>query len=303
MLKITATNIITFNILFRPLLPDVAAYYADGCERSGDALILGAYLDEIPCGALLGYSKGTTGRISYAAVAEDYRRRGVFRDLIARALLDLRSRGVETVSISNTTSAQYGEIVDVFLKREGFIESSSKVTVLNHVNDETRTEYLDFRKTKGCVLENRLQLRGYSAKSFRDSSEGELDALKRDIGARFPENLTPFRDSLKILDDISFVVYRGGQSIAYCALGDCEYDEKTVVVKYRACASEYIRTGASLWALMKCLDGVFSMSAPAAYDKAIFYFNKNSAEMQNLMNSPITKFKGRVISESRVYMI
>jgi hypothetical protein len=103
------------------------------------------------------------------------------------------------------------------------------------------------------------------------------------------------------LGDISFIVYRGGQPVAYCALGDCEYDEKAVVVEYMACANEHIRTGAGLWALMKCLDIVCSPAS--AYDKAIFYFNETNGEMRNLMNGPMTNFKGRVISESRGYAI
>ncbi|MDR1922711.1 MAG: hypothetical protein LBS31_13375, partial [Candidatus Adiutrix sp.] len=164
-------------------------------------------------------------------------------------------------------------------------------------------EYLDFRKAKGNAFENRLRLRGYSAKSFGDSSEGELDALKRDMGLRFPENLTPFRDALKILSDLSSIVYRDGRPMAYCALSDCEYDEKTAVVEYMACASEYINTGAGPWALMKCLDGLFSLSAAKAYKKVIFLFNGANAEMRNLVNGPLTKFKGRVISESRCYKI
>jgi GNAT superfamily N-acetyltransferase len=291
---------ISYAKYFGDSLPKILNYYA-GRRDGASGAILCAFMSGKPCGALVtGRSGKGEPSILYAAVLANFRRQGVFGELVRSALRMFKSSGADRAVAKNTLAPPMREEIGGFFKKTGFVRTASVVTVINHYNDLTRAEFREFMRTRGERFESRLAKRGYEAKSFDGATERELGMLKRDIGVKYPADLNPFRVIDRITGRVSHIVYKDRRPIAYCALSSFEGDKRVSEVSCRACAPERKNSGAALLALMKCLEASF---LHGMHDRTLFSFYSDNIEMQNLMKNPLVKFTGNSRHEADLYEI
>jgi hypothetical protein len=190
--------------------------------------------------------------------------------------------------------------MDSLLKKKGFQEIKTLTTVVNSYNEDNVAEYYDFRKKRWDKIEARLIARGYAARSFAESGEDEIRMLEDEMGAAFPEHLSPFRYSAGVLKDMSFIIFKAGVPIAYCVMSPFENIAQVSVVSSIASFSKANFSGAAMWALIKCLEAV---NQSGKFKKTIFTFESDNVEMTNLRDGPPTRFAGTRSSVSQIYRL
>ena len=299
--EVKLTDISSYREYFNGSLPRLADYYALRCSESEKRYILCAFIDGVPCGALFcGQFEECRSCIIYAAVLEDYRRKGVCAKLLHEALAHFKALGFERVQVSNTMELTHGAVMDAFLRKNGFNEVSRVINVVNHYNSTTIAEYHEFMERRGNKIIGRLINRGYSIKSFKDATAQELALLEGDMGTKYPADLNPFTERERIIDDISFIVLKGAYPIAFCALTLFDDTGKTLLISKMASSSDYMNTAAALCALMKSLEASLKGEK---YTRAVFSYDDKNINKASLNSYGFTLFRGHKISETKIYSI
>jgi predicted GNAT family acetyltransferase len=286
---------------FKNSLPAIAKFHAKRSASSGEGVILGAFWDGEPCGALsAGPLEEGVHNIFHFGTVEPYRKRGVCAALLDFALSRLKSSGVSIAEAGVEISDFFHAVVDSILKKKGFEEIKTLTTVINRYTDEGIADFYDFKRNKWDKFEARLVARGYAAKSFADAGEDEIQALRDEIGVSFPERLSPFRHGASLLNEFSFIILKAGRPIAYCAMTNFENIAGVSAVSSRASSSKGSYGGAAMWALVRCLEESIESGK---FKRTIFTFESDNAEMANLKDRPPTRFAGNARSVSRIYRL
>jgi hypothetical protein len=286
---------------FKNSLPAIAEFHAKKISPNGRGILLAAFWNGEPCGALsAGPQNEGVHAIFHFAAAEPCRKRGVCTTLLDSALSRLKSSGVCTVEAAVQLSAPFYAVVDAMLKKNGFKEIKTVTTVVNYYSDDITADFYDFKRKKWDKLAARLVARGYAAKSFAESDEREIQMLKDEMGVSFPENLSPFRPGVCILEDVSFIVFKDGSPVAYCVMTDFENIPGVSAVSSRASSPKVGHSGVAMWAFMRCLEEAI---LSGQFSKTIFMFDSDNAEMVNLKDGPPTRYKGAKSSVSQIYRL
>jgi GNAT superfamily N-acetyltransferase len=286
---------------FKGSLSAISAFYAKKSASDKYGVLFGAFLEGRPCGALsAGIGEDGGHYIFRVETAEPYRRRGASKALLDFALPRLKSSGLDAVKTVVALSLPSYAVVESMLKKKGFEEVKTLTTVMNYYTDDSVADFYDFTRARGDKLAARLTARGYAAKSFAESGESGVRALEDEMGVSFPASLSPFRNSERILKDFSFIVFKCGRPVAYCVMTDFEGAPGVTAVSSRACSAGAGRTGAAMWALLRCLE---ESMLYGRFVKTLFTFESDNLEMTNLKDGPPTRFKGSQTSVSRVYRL
>jgi predicted GNAT family acetyltransferase len=282
------------------LISPLANHYIKN-HNGGDGVILCAFIDGKPCGALVCGSMERNMYVRHVEVVSEFRRRGVCRDLVASCLMYFKSMNQNIIYASVALNSPGWESMDALLKKMGFFHSSSSITIINYYNDHNIATFNEFMRTRGDRLLGRMARRGYSIRSFKDSTPAEKAALEGDMGTKYHEALNPFGGTDDIIDDLSFIVYDNlGFSVAYCVLARFKGESRTSLVSKMSARADLRKTGMALAALMTTLRCAIESGR---YDKTIFTFRSGNADMFNLDSEGFTIFQGNRRSESRIYEI
>jgi hypothetical protein len=302
--KLIEPRIITLSEYFehfKKSLSPKAEFYAKKSASDEKGLLFGAFRGGIPYGALsAGLAQDGGYSIFYVETIVPYRKQGVSNALLNFALSGLKSSGLDIVETGVSLSLPFYETVDYMLKKNGFKETKTLTTVINQYNDENIADFYDFKRTRGDKLAARFIGRGYSAKSFAESSEREIQDLKDGAGVSFPAALSPFRSRGRVLKDFSFIIFKDGRPAAYCVMSEFENIPSVSWVSAMASSSEARHSGVAIWALLKCLE---ESIASKKFTRTLFTFDSDNLEMANLKDKPPTRFKGSQSALSRVYRL
>jgi GNAT superfamily N-acetyltransferase len=294
-------NLSEYFTHFKGSLSAVSTFYARKSASARGGFSLGAFRDGEPLGALFGgYGRDNTYSIYHVETVEAHRHQGVSSALLNSALSRVKSSGPDIVQTGVSLSDPCHETAESILKKNAFKEVKTLTTVINHYNEDNIADFYDFKRTKGDRLAARLAARGYRAKSFAESGTCEIQALKDAIGVSFPAPLSPFRNSERLQADLSFIIFRGGGPVAYCAMTRFENVPGVSEVSSLASSPELRHSGVGMWAFLKCLEAAI---VSKRFKKTLFTFESGNMEMANLKAKPPTRFSGSKLSVSRIYRL
>jgi GNAT superfamily N-acetyltransferase len=299
-IEIRAVSPDEYEAIFGASQPPVARHIAAGRAAGEYGLALAAFMDGLPCGALLaGYSETAASMsIMYVFVSEGARRQGVSTALIRAAILVLKAAGVDAVSAMNGADAPFRDFVDSALRKNGFAEDCVQVSVTNHRGAAAEDEFNRFKLERGISIASRLAARGCAVKSFRGSSADELKRLYMSMGVTFPAHLNPFLLTPRLSAEMSSIVYKERIPIAYCAV--TKLSRGALEVSFAACARGYKNTGAAMLALMTSWDAFF---ASRSYDRVVFTCRGDNKDMMNMLDTPLTNLPGSSRREAESYRL
>jgi hypothetical protein len=294
-------SLFEYSEFFKDSFSTLASFYAKKSASSEEGILFGAFWDGEPCGALsAGSSKKGIHSLFHFDTVKSYRKRGICAALLDFALSRFKASGVPMAETGVEFSAPFYTAVDSLLKKKGFKEIKTLTTVVNSYSEDGIAEFYDFKKKRWDKVEARLIARGYTAKSFAESGEGEIRMLEDEMGRAFPEHLSPFHPSAGILEDLSFIIFKDGAPIAYCAMTPFENIPQVSVVSSMASFSKANLNGAAMWALVKCIEEAILSEK---FRKTIFTFESDNVEMANLKDGPPTRFTGTRSSVSQIYRL
>ncbi|MDR1915763.1 MAG: hypothetical protein LBQ58_04200 [Synergistaceae bacterium] len=299
-INIREVDLPSYKKFFGQSLPAISEHYARRSAEEKRGFILGAFCGGHACGVLSGGEfADRVGSISRVDTVGAYRLSGVCKALVSSALNRFRSRGAEFADTSCVIGSPGWEAMDSFLRKTGFEETVSQTSVLNYCNSETEAELRRFREHFGDRLTERLLRRGYHITSFKDATDGDVEALTKDA-ENMTGILTRYRTDGKTISRASFMVYKNGEPAACSVLSEFDAGRTTAVVSALACRERYRKTGAGLWPLFRSIEEI-STGRGYEYKKVIYTFLSDNTEMANLQKSPLVRFSGRRSSVTRLY--
>ncbi len=181
------------NFLFDRLTNEV--------KSNKNALALGAYFQDIPCGVLFAQLDGDICEIKNFFISPFFRNRGMGTELIDKLKSIASSKGCKKIVFQIITSKKQIEQLKSFLLKSGF-ENFNLLTTVYRFSSNNLLKKSRFARSAEKGLFTLPD--GIKIVSYKDVSEDMLDNVKRKKGISYPDNLSPFANEFGLKEGHSF---------------------------------------------------------------------------------------------------
>lgn len=211
-MKIVRLSLLEYYIAFAGILSPLSNRYA--AQAKADGCIYGARIDNAYAGFLCVSDDAETVRITYALTVPEYRKQGVFTELV-KHVTEIHGKNIRA-GISKDHSCH--AFIRKTLLKLGFLPGE-KVTVFS-CSRKDEDKWHRFMDQKGKRLCETLKRQGYRAVSFGELNEDLISQLKdsdrSDYANMFHPSLYLEDPAKKLSGDLSFAAVKNGKLSAYC---------------------------------------------------------------------------------------
>jgi len=292
-IKCVQINILGFIAHFNDRLPPLTGYYASRFGVKENGLLIGAYAEDEPCGALIAERSGDSLLILYAAVSEKHRRKGGFT-----ALLNECKKHGKRIRLKYTPEPPENDYLDSFLQRAGWQKHLSLITtVIPLSRDNIKAEWFAFATGKGGRMLEKLKKRGYTAVSYNEAAPEVLENLYAQMGVNFPAYLDPRKVPNPMLKRHSYITVRDNQTVAYCIMTSAD-EGKTAILEHMAASKELHGRGAFLPCFIAAVSSLFAEGVC----KLSYAYSVNNERLPKIATD-MSWFSGKTVKQLYEYTL
>jgi len=294
MIKCTSINILTFVACFNDRLPPLAGYYASQFGTKDSGRLLGAFINNEPCGVLIAEVKPRHSDIIYIAVHVEYQRKGVFSAL----LKEFTEQCATTVRLKYAPEQKGGDYIDRYLCKMGFHSRPHLITKVISLTAPSRADWNKFLSGRNGMMLERLKERGFYAMPFSEAPTEFLDSIYMEMGKKFPAHLDPRHCPNMILEHHSFITVQESTPVAYCVVTSAD-GGKTAIVEHMAASSDLLGRGVFLPCLASAVNSLLNDGVCA---KISFAYDANNNKLPKIMTDD-TWFSDMTVKQMYEYIL
>ena len=273
-MKIIRLGLLEYYIAFAGNHSALSNRYAAQADAGGS--IYGAKIDGTYAGFLCVSDEITAVRITYALTVPEYRKQGVFTELVKHVIETHKK--IVRAGISKEHPC-YSFILKTFLKL-GFLPGE-KVTVFS-CSRKDEDKWRRFMDQKGKRLCETLKRQGYRAVSFGELSEDLLTQLKLSDRSEYANIFHPSmyleNPANRLSRELSFAAVKDGKLSAYCLV--TMGDERSAMFDQISVTAGELGMGVILLPYVFSMERFFEMGLENAY-YAMYGSNERANAFRN----------------------
>lgn len=253
-----------------------------------DTVVYVAFEDGEPAGIITLEPVGSIYRTSYFFVAEDFRNKGIGKDLIESV------RSYDPKIYINDEMQGYSTMLSAF-GNMGF-EKIREVSVYEFDrNEDTIRACMEMMKKTGLDVMDMLRRHGYQISKMKMTQTEIIEKLGEEIGAGYDEALNPF--NVKDLDlDWSYIVSKDDFPVSFIV---CVVKGDTIRIEQLCAHEEYKRHGAAMLAMLTVMERIMVDSDIKHVETAV---GSENDEMKHIVDENLNGLITGV-RESKVYAL